>query len=103
MQRKTNKKAGEHLGTVIGLMEKGIGYCAQDMKKLLFMETMLANVWCMEDKRENQCAQSGAGRRNSRNIPTIQIKVHLHKKYDIIAAKEKQATVKQHLFFLRHS
>lgn len=41
-----------HLHGMIKLLAEKTGYCAEDMKKLLFMEGMLAVVWNMEDGEE---------------------------------------------------
>ena len=34
---------------IFKLLADKTGYCVEDMEKLLFMEGILAAVWCMED------------------------------------------------------
>lgn len=41
-----------HLEAVIRLISERLGYSVQDIKKLLFMEIILANVWSVEDGEE---------------------------------------------------
>lgn len=41
-----------HLEMVIRLMSERLGYPVQDIRKLLFMETILASVWSVEDGEE---------------------------------------------------
>lgn len=38
-----------HIGKMLELVVEIMGYDRQDIKKLLFMETVLANVWSLED------------------------------------------------------
>lgn len=46
------EKTKEHLEWVIGLISESLGYPVQDIRKLLFMETILASVWSVEDGEE---------------------------------------------------
>lgn len=38
-----------HIGEVIRLLGGQSGYPAADIRKLFYMETVLANIWCLED------------------------------------------------------
>lgn len=42
----------EHLEQAIRLISERLGYPVQDITRLLFMETILASVWCIEDGEE---------------------------------------------------
>jgi len=46
------KERKRHIEMVIQLIGEILGYCVWDMKKLLFMEIILANIWNMEDGEE---------------------------------------------------
>lgn len=46
------EKTKEHLEWVIGLINERLGYPMQDICNLLFMETILASVWSVEDGEE---------------------------------------------------
>lgn len=39
----------QHIGEVIRLLGEQSGYPEEDIRKLFYMETVLANVWCVED------------------------------------------------------
>lgn len=41
-----------HVEEAIRLLGRQTGYPQEDIRKLFFMETVLANVWCMEDGEE---------------------------------------------------
>ena len=47
-----NKEGKEHIISVISLIGKTLNYSISDIKKLFFMEVILANVWCIEDGQE---------------------------------------------------
>lgn len=42
----------QHIEEVIRLLGKQSGYPAADIRKLFYMETVLANIWCLEDGEE---------------------------------------------------
>ncbi|MBD5528155.1 MAG: phosphotransferase [Lachnospiraceae bacterium] len=42
----------QHIEEVIRLLGGQSGYPAADIKKLFYMETVLANIWCLEDGEE---------------------------------------------------
>lgn len=42
----------QHMEKVILLLSEQSGYPVADIRKLFYMETVLANVWCMEDGEE---------------------------------------------------
>lgn len=42
----------QHIVEVIRLLGEQSGYPAADIKKLFYMETVLANIWCLEDGEE---------------------------------------------------
>lgn len=53
----------QHMEEVIRLLGGQSGYPAADIKKLFYMETVLANIWCLEDgeemnRRELELAES---------------------------------------------
>ena len=43
---------GQHIEEVIRLLGEQSGYPAEDIEKLFYMETVLANIWCVEDGEE---------------------------------------------------
>ncbi len=45
----TSHEIKVHLQRIFKLLKEKTGYCVEDMEKLLFMEGILAAVWCMED------------------------------------------------------
>ena len=42
----------EHIETVIEVISKRLNYPVEDVRKLLYMEMVLANVWSIEDGEE---------------------------------------------------
>lgn len=61
---------GQHIEEVIRLLGKQSGYPAADIEKLFYMETVLENIWCMEDggkmnRREIDIADDIISRRGS--------------------------------------
>ena len=42
----------QHIREAIGLVAGHTGYPESDIRKLFYMETVLANVWCLEDGDE---------------------------------------------------
>lgn len=42
----------QHIEEVIRLLGEQSGYPAADIRKLFYMETVLANIWCLEDGEE---------------------------------------------------
>ena len=42
----------QHIEEVIRLLGEQSGYPAEDIEKLFYMETVLANIWCVEDGEE---------------------------------------------------
>lgn len=42
----------QHIEEVIRLLGEQSGYPAADIRKLFYMETVLANSWCLEDGEE---------------------------------------------------
>lgn len=47
-----NKTGKQHILYVINELSKALNYDEKEIKKLFFMETMLANIWCIEDGEE---------------------------------------------------
>ncbi len=47
-----NKTGKRHILYVINELSKALNYDEKDIKKLFFMETMFANIWCIEDGEE---------------------------------------------------
>ncbi len=47
-----NKTGKEHILTVINKLTCILDYDESDIRKLFFMETMLANIWCVEDDED---------------------------------------------------
>jgi streptomycin 6-kinase len=47
-----NKDGKEHIMRVISLIGETLDYSISDIKKLFFMEVILANIWCIEDGQE---------------------------------------------------
>lgn len=47
----------QHIQEAIGLLARHTGYPEKDIRKLFFMETVLANVWCAEDGEEMNSQQ----------------------------------------------
>lgn len=47
-----NKTGKEHILKVINKLASMLCYDEEDIRKLFFMETMLANIWCVEDDED---------------------------------------------------
>lgn len=47
-----NKTGKEHILKVISKLADFLDYDEEDIRKLFFMETMLANIWCVEDDED---------------------------------------------------